>query len=145
LELLDTRIALVLSVVYLNLPIVVWLLRGFFMTIPKELDDAARVDGASRFGVFLRIALPLSLPGIAAASIFAFLHAWNDYLFPLVLTFSEKAITLPLASYNFTSDVSIIWNGLAASSILTCVPAIVFTVFFQKWLISGLTKGAVKG
>lgn len=145
LNLLDTKTGLVLASIYMNLPLIIWLMRGFFISIPQDLDEAARVDGATRFQVFFKIVMPLTLPGIAAASIMAFLYSWNNYLFPLVLTFTDNAMTLPLATSKFTTDVSILWNNLAASAIVTCIPAIIFVLFFQKWLISGLTKGAIKG
>jgi N,N'-diacetylchitobiose transport system permease protein len=134
--------------VYLTflLPFAVWTLRGFILGIPKDLEEAAMVDGSSRLGAFVRILLPLVAPGLVATAVFAFITAWNEYIFAYVILQdqSRQTLTVWLASFYGTSR-STDWGALMAASTLTALPAVVFFVLLQSRIRSGLTAGAVKG
>jgi N,N'-diacetylchitobiose transport system permease protein len=134
--------------VYLTflLPFAVWTLRGFILGIPKELEEAAMVDGSSRVGAFVRILLPLVAPGLVATAIFAFITAWNEYIFAYVLLSdqSKQTLTIWLASFYGTSR-STDWGALMAASTLTALPAVAFFLLLQRQIRFGLTAGAVKG
>lgn len=144
LNLLDTRISLILAYTALNIPLVTWMLRSFFDEIPVELEEAALVDGCSRGSALLKVVLPLVAPGMAATSVFAFLLSWNEFPLALVLT-NRDAMTLPLLAMQFVSDEGIYWGVMAATSTLILIPPIVFVLFAQKYMIRGMTLGAVKG
>lgn len=145
LNLLDTRTALIIVYTYMNLPLVVWLMRNFFVSIPSDLDEAAYIDGATRFQTFKDVILPLARPGIAASAILVFLFSWREFLFALVLTVSPASRTLPVGAVLFVEDVVVVWNYLAAAGFLAMLPALVFVVIFQRHIVSGLTAGAIKG
>jgi multiple sugar transport system permease protein len=144
LGLMDSYVALVLSHVLIVLPIVVWIMSSYFETIPTELEESAMVDGASRHYIFLRIILPLSGPGIITATTLAFIFSWNNFLFSQVLSM-EKTRTLPIAVFNFLSYAEIDWGGVMAASVAIMAPALILTMVFQRYVVSGLTMGAVKG
>jgi multiple sugar transport system permease protein len=144
LDLLDTHLGLILAYLSINLPFVIWMMRGFLLDIPIELEEAALIDGASRFGAFWRIVLPLAAPGIAATAIFTILFAWNDFLFSLILTSGEARTVTPYIG-GFITDKAILWGRLYASSAIIMVPVMVFGLAVQKQLAHGLTGGAVKG
>lgn len=145
LNLLDTRTALIIVYTYMNLPLVVWLMRNFFVSIPSDLDEAAYIDGATRFQTFKDVILPLARPGIAASAILVFLFSWREFLFALVLTVSPASRTLPVGAVLFVEDVVVVWNYLAAAGFMAMLPALVFVVIFQRHIVSGLTAGAIKG
>ncbi|MDB5079332.1 MAG: hypothetical protein JWP00_1256 [Chloroflexi bacterium] len=136
-----------LSVAYttLNLPFVVWLLRGYFLSIPSEIEDAARIDGCTYFGVLWRVVLPLAAPGLAAVATLAFVNSWNEFLIAYVLINddSQKVLSIGLASYvdQFTTD----YSGLFAMATLTTLPVVIVFMVFQRYLVGGLTTGSVKG
>ena len=140
----DSWTALVLTNIYMYLPFTVFLLKGFFDTIPRDLIDSAKIDGCSNFGAFVRIMLPLAGPGIAAAAILSFLFTWNEFLFPLVLTNSDAAKTLPVGLFDFVGDLYVDYGSMAAASLIACVPAVIFIIFFTRHIVSGLLAGAVK-
>lgn len=143
LGLLDTHVGLVLAHVTLNLSIVVWLLRGFFAELPKEIEEAAALDGDSHFEVFRRITLPLTMPGLVSVGILVFLLSWNEFLFALVL--GDAAVrTVPVGLYGFIGYQTIAWAELSASATLLIVPIIAFILVFQRHLIRGLTMGAYR-
>lgn len=144
LKIIDTLAALIIAYIFFNLPFVIWILSGFFESIPQELDEAARIDGCNNISAFWRVILPLTLPGIIASAIMAFLLSWNEFMFALVLT-RLGAKTLPIGMYDFFADGFIRWNWLSAATMYSMVPAIIFVVFFQKHLITGMLAGAVKG
>jgi len=144
LKLMDTYIALILSHILIIMPVVVWIMSAYFETIPIELEDSAMVDGATRQKAFRTIILPLSMPGVVTSVTLSFIFSWNNFMFAQVLCM-EKTRTLPLAVYNFMSYASIDWGGVMAAAVAIVTPAIVFTMFFQKYVIKGLTAGAVKG
>ncbi|CAN5615111.1 carbohydrate ABC transporter permease [soil metagenome] len=143
--LIDTIHGLAFVYVALNIPFTAWLMDGFFRRIPRELDDAAYVDGASNWQTFWKIDLPLALPGLGAASVFAFLAAWNEYQIASVITKTPAAKTFPVGLFDFTSQFTVDWRGMAAMSVLMMIPAIIFVLATSRSLTRGLTFGAVKG
>ena len=143
--LVDTVHGLALVYIAINIPFTAWLMDGFFRQIPKELDEAAYIDGCNHWSAFWRIDLPLALPGMAAASIFAFLAAWNEYQLASLLTKTPTAKTFPVGLFDFTSQFTVDWRGMAAMSVLMMLPAIAFVILTQRRLTEGLTFGAIKG
>jgi multiple sugar transport system permease protein len=143
--LIDTLHGLAFVYMALNIPFTAWLMDGFFRRIPRELDDAAYVDGASHWQTFWRIDLPLALPGLGAAAVFAFLAAWNEYQIASILTKTPAAKTFPVGLSDFTGQFVVDWRGMAAMSVLMMIPAILFVLAMQRSLTKGLTFGAVKG
>lgn len=141
--LLDTHLGLILAHVMLNLSIIVWILRGFFADIPKEIEEASALDGDGYFTTFYRITLPLAMPGIISVGILAFLLSWNEFIFALVLGDSVVR-TVPIGLYGFIGYQSIEWAELSASATLLIIPIIIFILIFQRHLIRGLTMGAYK-
>lgn len=145
LNLINSKLALVIVYTYMNLPLVVWLMRNYFISIPAELDQAAYIDGATKFQTFKDIILPLAKPGVAASAILTFLFSWREFLFAFVLTFTPAAKTIPVGAMMMIEDVVILWNYLAAAGFIAMVPALIFVVLFQRHIVSGLTAGAIKG
>lgn len=145
LGLVDKVEGLAFVYVALNIPFTVWLMDGFFRQIPKELDEAAYIDGCGYWSAFWRVDLPLSLPGMAAASIFAFLAAWNEYQIASLMTKTPDSKTFPVGLYDFTSQFTVDWRGMCAMSVLMMIPAVVFVILTQRSMMRGLTFGAVKG
>jgi multiple sugar transport system permease protein len=143
--LLDTYVGLILANTTFALPFCLWLLMAFFRTIPEEIESAALVDGAGRIEVLWRIVVPLAAPGLAAAAVFAFISAWNEYLFALVLINSDEMKTLPLGVARYVSGEGSRWGEAMAAATLLSLPVFVFASIVQKHLVSGLTAGAVKG
>jgi len=143
--LIDTTHGLAFVYVAINTPFTVWLMDGFFRQIPPELDEAAYIDGCGYWSAFWRIDLPLAIPGMAAASIFAFLAAWNEYQIASLMTNTPNAKTFPVGLYDFTSQFTVDWRGMCAMSVLMMIPAIVFVISTQRSMMRGLTFGAVKG
>jgi multiple sugar transport system permease protein len=144
LNLLDTHVGLVIAYTTFSLPYAVWIMAGFFAAVPREVDEAAMVDGCSRFGAFYRVILPLTAPGLAAASIFILLLAWNEFLFALVLAGGGTAKTLPVAAAQLIGQREIQWNELCAVSTATIVPLLLFFGLVHKYLLRGMIAGAVK-
>lgn len=144
-RLYDTVLAQVIVNTYMWLPFFIWINIGFFDTIPRELDQAAQIDGCSRMQSFYRVAFPLALPGVAASSIIAFLGTWNEFLYNLILGPTPRAKNLSVGASDFIADMFVSWNQMAAGAVIACLPAIVFVVFFQRYIVTGLTSGGVKG
>ncbi|MCU0897734.1 MAG: carbohydrate ABC transporter permease [Burkholderiales bacterium] len=144
LGLMDSYTALILSHILIALPIVVWIMSSYFATIPPDLEESAMVDGATRQYAFWKIILPLSGPGIITATTLSFIFSWNNFMFSQVLSM-EKTKTLPIAVYNFLSYAEVDWGGVMAAAVAIMAPAIVLTMIFQKYVVKGLTMGAVKG
>jgi multiple sugar transport system permease protein len=142
-DLLDTRIGLILVYQSFILPLTVWLLRGYFASIPPELEDAARIDGCTRLGALLRIVLPLSSPGLVSVIVFAFIAAWNEYLYAFIYT-NVDAKTLPVLIGEFSTKLGLEYLRIAAAGVLASIPPVVLALIFQRFLIRGLTSGAVK-
>lgn len=136
---------LIVAYCTVSLPFGVWMLKGYFDTIPKSLDEAGIVDGLSIFGVFWRIVVPLSLPGISVTAFFAFLTAWNEYMFALAFMTGEENYLLPVGmAAAFGDQYQTFWHLMAAGSIITTIPVLLVFVLAQRYLISGLTQGGVK-
>jgi len=144
-NLINTHVVLIMAYIYMNLPFMVWIMLGCFDRIPRELDDAGRIDGCTKFSLLRYVLLPLAGPGIATAAIFTFLLSWNEYLLAAVLTVSPSAKTIPVGVMEFISDEFIVWNQLCAASLMASIPAFVFVLLFQQYIVKGLTAGAIKG
>lgn len=144
LGLLGTLAPQIIIHLVLTVPIVIWIMIGYFESTPMELEEAARIDGASRWQVFRHVALPIAKPGITVAFILAVIFSWNNFVFGVVLAGRETR-TLPVAVYNMLSFDQIAWGQLAAAAIMVTLPVLVLTVFAQRQIIAGLTAGAVKG
>lgn len=146
LGLTDKHITLILAYCTFLIPYVMWLMRGFFMALPKELEESAMIDGCTRFGAFFRIIVPISLPGILSTMIFSVILAWEELLFALVLT-NRNATTIPVSIAGIAGDSvnGANWGALTAVGTLTVVPVVIFALLVQKWLIQGLADGATKG
>ncbi|WP_214106640.1 carbohydrate ABC transporter permease [Acrocarpospora catenulata] len=145
LGMLNTLVGLCLTYVGFVLPFAIWTLRGFMVGIPVELEEAAMVDGASRATVIRRILLPLITPGIIATSVFAFITAWNDYVYAYVLMKDQSKYTLPVWLGTFSTSTGTDYGGLIAGSALFSAPVIIFFMIIQRRLVAGMTAGAVKG
>ena len=144
LGLIDKYPALILAHTVFNLPLAVWILMDFFNELPKEIEEAALVDGASHFSTFVKIVLPLALPGLVAVFVLCFLFSWNELLFAIILTHKE-AITLPVLVASTLAFRQLAWWDLAVYSYLSVIPPIIIAILTERWLIRGLTLGAVKG
>lgn len=144
LRLTGTYAALILTHLIITLPMIVWVMIAFFEDIPVELEEAALVDGLTRFGAFQRIAVPLVAPGVATATILSFIYSWNQFLFSLILAGPDTK-TVPVAVFNFISYGSINFGGIAAAAVLITLPVVVLALFVQRHILRGLTGGGVKG
>ncbi|UUZ84595.1 carbohydrate ABC transporter permease [Paenibacillus sp. P26] len=142
--LIDSHLGLILVYISFTIPFCTWMMMGYFQIIPKELDKVAMIDGRSRLRTFVQIILPLSLPGLSATAIYAFLVGWNEYMFAFILTTSESMKTLPVGIAQLNGFYKIEWNDMMAASIVSSLPLIVLFLFLQKYFISSLTAGAVK-
>jgi multiple sugar transport system permease protein len=145
LRMLDTRASLVIVYTAFNLPFVVWMMRGFFQEIPRELEEAARVDGDSRLGALVRVVLPLVAPGLAATAIFCLIISWNELLFALILTQTDAAMTLPVGIAGRVTQYEIKWGVMSAAGVVAMMPILLFALAVQRYLVRGLSLGAVKG
>ncbi len=144
LKLLDTlRGLIILSVAY-RMPFDTWFMRGYISTVPRELDDAARIDGCTRLGLIYKIILPASLPGLIAVVIVSFLFSWNMFLAPLVLTYTLKSKPITVTISEFVSQYYAEWNLMSAGSLIAIIPPVLIVLLFQKYIIKGLTAGAIK-
>jgi multiple sugar transport system permease protein len=141
----DTIPGMIITYIALNIPFTAWLMDGFFRALPEELDDAARIDGCSYWGAFIRVALPLALPGVAAAAIFAFLTSWNEFALASIITRTPKSRTFPPALFEFTGQFVSDWRGMTAMAVLMLIPAVIFVALVQRQLVQGLASGATKG
>jgi len=144
LGLFDSYTILIIASITISLPFTIWMMKSFFDDVPKELEEAAYIDGCSSLQAFLRISLPLAKPGIAATLILSFIIVWNDLVFPLTLT-ADRAKTLPAAVQGFLGWTQTFYGMMAATGVLAIIPVIVIALIAGKSLISGLTLGAVKG
>lgn len=140
----DTLFGVILVYVALNLPFTIWLLYGFVEQLPEELEEAAAIDGCGPFAIFWRIVLPLLAPGLAAAAIFTFRLAWNEFILSFILT-NRHTRTLPASISNYITDTGVEWGKISAAGLLIALPPLIFTFFAAKRIIAGLTAGAVKG
>jgi multiple sugar transport system permease protein len=145
LGIIDTHFGLIMAYVALNVPFTIWLIDGFFRQVPKDLAEAAQIDGCTRWQAFWQVEFPLAGPGIASAGIFAFLTSWNEFALASQLTRSVNSKTLPVGLLDYTAEFTIDWRGMCALAVVMIVPALTLTFIVQKHLVSGLTSGAVKG
>ena len=145
LGLLNSHLGLILAYCVTALPLCVWMLKGFFDTVPRELEEAALLDGCSQFQVFTKVVLPLSLPAVAVTALFSFLAAWNEFLLALTFNTSNDMYTLPVGLASMISSTGQAWGDFAAASLLVSLPVALLFLFFQKFLIEGLSAGGVKG
>ena len=143
--LIDTHAGLILAYVALNVPFTIWLIDGFFRQVPKDLAEAAQIDGCTPWQAFWQVEFPLAGPGIASAAIFAFLTSWNEFALASQLTRSTDSKTLPVGLLDYTAEFTIDWRGMCALAVVMIIPALTLTFIVQKHLVSGLTSGAVKG
>jgi multiple sugar transport system permease protein len=144
LHVLGTYPALIVLDTVFDGSFVVWMMRSYFVEVPQEMEEAALVDGASRWGAFLKVALPLSVPGIVAAALYTIIYSWNDFLFALLMT-SPATKTLPLGVMTSFSAVQINWGNMAVLSLFTIFPAVLVSLFLNRYFVQGLTLGATKG
>jgi ABC-type glycerol-3-phosphate transport system permease component len=145
LDLVNTYWGLILVYLILTLPLSVWMLMGYFATIPIELEEAARIDGASHLGVLLRVTLPLALPGIVAVIIYCFVTTWNEFIFALCLATDSRTKTLPVGLAEFSTEFNTDWGAVMAASVLMTAPICLLFFALQKLFIGGLTAGGAKG
>ena len=145
LGIIDTHFGMILAYVALNIPFTIWLIDGFFRQVPKDLAEAAQIDGCTPWQAFWQVEFPLAGPGIASAGIFAFLTSWNEFALASQLTRSVNSKTLPVGLLDYTSEFTIDWRGMCALAVVMIVPALTLTFIVQKHLVGGLTSGAVKG
>jgi len=145
LRLVNTRVSLIIVYTAFNLPFVVWMMRGFFVEVPRDLEEAAMVDGDSRLGAFRRVVLPLVTPGLAATAVFCLIVSWNEFLFALVLTQTDDAMTLPVGIAGRVTQYGIKWGAMSAAAVVAMVPILAFALVVQRYLVRGLSLGAVKG
>ena len=143
-RLLDTHLALIIANTIFNLPFVIWLLKGFFDDLPAEMEEAALIEGCSHWGAFWRIALPLVAPGIVAVSLFSFIFAWNEFMFALLLT-RRNVRTLTIIVPSLVGGHEILWGEIAAIGIVAILPGVLLSLLLQRYLVRGLSMGAVKG
>ncbi len=143
-SLTDTRAALIISYLTFTIPLAVWMMIGFFEDIPIDLEESAMIDGSTRLQAIRLVVLPLVTPGMAATAILCFLYCWNEFLYAVILT-GVDARTLPVTITSFMTNKAILWGRIAASGSMVLVPVLIFALFAQKYLVQGLSKGAVKG
>lgn len=143
LNLLDTPLALIIVYSTSNIPLVVWLMKGFFDEVPMALEEAAMVEGHGMLAIFRHVTLPLAAPGLAVAAVFCFIFSWNEFLFALMLT-GSRAQTVTVAVMSFWSSDAVQWGRIMAGSFIILIPGVVFVLTCQRWLVRGLTMGSVK-
>jgi len=144
LGLLDTALGLILVFTALTIPFATWVLHGYFVSIPRDLEEAAMVDGCSRLRALFRVTLPLAAPGVAATAVLTFISTWNSFLYPAILA-GSRTKTLPVAVAAFITDTRIEWGQAAAVASTIIIPVLALTIAAQRFIVMGLTGGAVKG
>ena len=140
----DTYTSLILSYMLVAVPFIIWIMVPHFENLPQDLEQAAMIDGCSQNMIFVRIMLPLSVPGIITAALMSFINAWNNFLFALALS-GYQTKTLPMAVYNFIGYAKISWGPLMAAATIITGPIVLLSLIMQKYVVSGMTAGAVKG
>ena len=144
-HMLNTKTALVIAYTAFNLPFATWMMKSYFQDLPVELEEAAMVDGDTRWGAFLRVALPLARPGLAATAIFCFIISWNEFLLSLIITLTEQSQTLPIGIAGRVTQYNTYWGEISAAGFMACIPIVIFAFIVQKHLVRGISFGAVKG
>jgi len=145
LGLLDSRLGLALAYTSFLLPLFVWMMKGFFDAVPKELESAARIDGDTRLGAMWRIVLPIARNGLVATSVFVGISAWNEFLFALMLTTSQGARTWPVGLQLMVGEFQLPWGLLAAGGMISILPVVILFAIVQRAMVAGITGGALKG
>jgi multiple sugar transport system permease protein len=143
-NLIDQPAALVITYAALSVAFSVWFLAGYFESVPEEIEEAAMVDGCSRISALFRVVLPMAMPAVVTALVFAFIWSWNDFMISLTFISSPEKRTLPLGIYSFLGQYSVEWHYLMAAALVTVVPVVVLFLLVEKYLVNGLTAGAVK-
>ncbi len=144
LGLLNTRLGIILYLIYLNYPLVVWLLKGFFDSFPRDLIESAIVDGCSRTGTIFRIVVPVAATGIGAIAVVAFMWAWNEFFAPYLFIHYDELKPITVGLYFFVGDEVTFWNRMSAAGIYAVVPSLIFFLIAQKYIVKGMTAGALK-
>ncbi len=142
--LMNTRIGLVIVYLSFSVPYAIWLLVGFFQTVPLEIEEEARVDGANKIQVFVNVALPIVAPGLVAVAIYTFINAWNELLYALIMTNSTSKMTVSIALKSLEGQEILDWGTMMAASVLVVVPSIIFFMLIQKKIAGGLSQGSIK-
>ena len=145
LKLVDTKAALVIGYTGWLLPISVWILYGYFQTIPKDLESAARIDGCTRLQALVRVVMPLSAPGIAATAIYVFISSTNEFLFAMIFTSTRRSITIPVALSDMIGKYQIRYGDMTAGAVIAAALPVILALIFQKYLVQSLTAGGIKG
>jgi multiple sugar transport system permease protein len=145
LDMLNTKTAVAIAYTAFNLPFATWMMKSYFQDLPVELEEAAIVDGDTRWGAFLRVALPLARPGLAATAIFCLIVSWNEFLLALILTLTARSQTLPIGIAGRVTQYTTYWGEISAAGFMACIPIMIFAFIVQKHLVRGLSFGAVKG
>jgi multiple sugar transport system permease protein len=143
LKITDMHLTLIVTHTVITMPVIVWLMISYFQELPKEIEESAMIDGCGPYRVLVQICIPLALPGISVATTLAFIFSWNYFLFSLVLSGSDTT-PLTVAAFNFIGVANVDWGGLMAAATIITVPVLVLVSFVQRWLVRGLTSGAVK-
>ena len=141
----DSHFGLMLLYATISLAFSIWMMYGYFRSVPSELEEAARIDGCSALKTFVNVILPISKPGIAAVGVYAFMCSWNEYLYSLILLTTESKYTISLGLSSFITEFGTYWNQMGAASIIVTIPTLLIFILLGKNLIAGLTAGAVKG
>jgi arabinogalactan oligomer/maltooligosaccharide transport system permease protein len=145
LKMINTALGLIIAYSVSSVPLTIWTLKGYYDTIPVDLEEAALIDGANRFTVFTQIILPLSTPALAIAFLFSFMGGWSEYLVARVILQRNDTFTWPLGIFTFAQQFTVSWGQFSAASVLIAIPVMLLFLYSSKWLISGLTLGSVKG
>jgi multiple sugar transport system permease protein len=144
LNLTDSRTGLIISYLTFTVPLAIWMMIGFFEDVPEDLEESAMIDGCTRIQALWRVSIPIVTPGLAATAILGFLYCWNEFLYAVILT-GRHARTLPVTITSFMTNKAILWGRIAASGSLVLIPVLIFALLAQRYLIQGLSRGAVKG
>ena len=145
LQLINNPIVLILTYMSFALPYAIWLMAAYFQTVPVELEEAARLDGCSRLGILFRVVMPISVPGLVSTAMFVFLLAWDEFFYALIFTSTLAAKTVPVALAEFIGRYVVNVNGMMAGGILAAIPPVLVALIFQRYIVGGMTAGAVKG
>lgn len=144
-HIINTYAGLIIPSVIITLPMAIWTLIAFIKTLPYDLEEAAQIDGCSRFQSVIKVILPLTAPGVFTTAIIAFITAWNEFMFALILVTKDSMRTVPVAISLFPGQFTVPWGDMAAASVVATVPIVIVVLICQKKIVAGLTSGAVKG
>ena len=145
LNLINTVPGIIIAQVYLWLPLMIYIMRNFFISIPEEIDESALVDGCTQFQAFRRVVLPLAMPGIASVGILTFLYSWREFLFSFMISSTTASKPISVAVFDFVGEVNVSWEMISAAGVVAIIPTVLVVIFFQQYIVTGLTSGALKG